>query len=49
MADERDTEIAGGKQQRFANLIEDDYATLLHEREEANKTRRARDMAVRTF
>ena len=39
------------KKQRFATLTNDEYATLstlLHERE-SNNTRRAADMAVRTF
>lgn len=36
------------KNQKFATPIDDEYATLLQERE-SNNTRRATDMTVRTF
>ena len=51
LADERDAELQESKKQRFATLTNDEYATLstlLQERESIN-TRKAIDMAVRTF
>ena len=51
LADERDAEIAGVKKAEICILTNDEYATLstLLQEREADNTKRAADMAVRTF